>query len=134
LFLITWISKRAKKEWGIMVVAHWMHFRSSSYPGLLTPAFVARSTNTGEGLVKLSHVQWRTWTCGGVAHSRKYHKWVHYQLQTWTVEWLSDWHQTVLVMFLGFIKLLYRRNVPLLHTSKYVTAHDSVKLPSLSLN
>ena len=43
------------------------------YPGLLTPAFVACSTdyNTGEGLVKLSHVVWRTWTRGGVAHSQK---------------------------------------------------------------
>jgi len=29
----------------------------ASYPGLLTPAFVACSTNAGEGLVKLSHVQ-----------------------------------------------------------------------------
>ena len=28
----------------------------ASYPGLLTPAFVACSTNVGEGLVKLSHV------------------------------------------------------------------------------
>jgi len=27
-----------------------------SYPGLLTPVFVACSTNMGEGLVKLSHV------------------------------------------------------------------------------
>jgi len=25
----------------------------------------------GEGLVKLSHMQWRTWICGGVAYSRK---------------------------------------------------------------
>ena len=43
----------------------------ASYPGLLAPVFVACSTNvhTGEGLVKLSHVVWRTWTCGGVAHS-----------------------------------------------------------------
>jgi len=31
-------------------------FELASYPGLLTPAFVACSTNTGEGLVKLSHV------------------------------------------------------------------------------
>jgi len=30
--------------------------------------FVACSTNAGEGL---SHVVWCTWTCGGVAHSRK---------------------------------------------------------------
>jgi len=43
----------------------------ASYPGLLTPAFVACSTNTEEGLVKLSHMVWHTWTCGGVAHSRK---------------------------------------------------------------
>ena len=41
----------------------------TSYPGLLTPAFVTCSTNAGEGLVKLSHVVGRTWTCGGVAHS-----------------------------------------------------------------
>ena len=46
-----------------------MCLRVASYPGLLTPAFVACSTNAGEGLVKLSHLQWRTWTCGGVAHS-----------------------------------------------------------------
>ena len=41
------------------------------YLGLLAPAFVTCSTNTGEGLVKLSHVVWRTWTHGGVAHSQK---------------------------------------------------------------
>jgi len=41
----------------------------ASYPGLLAPAFVTCSTNAGEGLVKLSHMGWRTWTCGGVAHS-----------------------------------------------------------------
>ena len=39
------------------------------YPGLLTPAFVACSTNLGEVLVKLSQVQWCTWACGGVALS-----------------------------------------------------------------
>ena len=33
----------------------------ASYPGLLAPAFVACSTNAGEGLVKLSHVQWHTY-------------------------------------------------------------------------
>ena len=41
----------------------------ASYPGLLTPAFVACSTNLGEGAVKLSHVQWCTWGCEGVALS-----------------------------------------------------------------
>ena len=29
----------------------------ASYPGLLTPVFVACNTNAGESLVKLSHVQ-----------------------------------------------------------------------------
>ena len=43
----------------------------ASYLGLLTPAVVACSTNAGEGLVKLTHVQWRTWMCGGGAQSRK---------------------------------------------------------------
>jgi len=43
----------------------------ASYPGLLNLAFVTCSTSVGEGLVKLSHMVWHTWTCGGVAHSRK---------------------------------------------------------------
>jgi len=34
--------------------------RVASYPGLLAPAFVTCGTNVGEGLVKLSHVVWRT--------------------------------------------------------------------------
>jgi len=33
----------------------------ASYPGLPAPAFVVCSTNAGEGLVKLSHMQWCTW-------------------------------------------------------------------------
>jgi len=32
-------------------------FYVASYPGLLTLEFVAYSTNTGEGLVKLNHMQ-----------------------------------------------------------------------------
>ena len=41
----------------------WVNMHSvASYPGLLAPAFVACSTNIGEGLVKLSHVVWCTWT------------------------------------------------------------------------
>jgi len=39
----------------------------ASYPVLLTPAFVACSTNAGEGLIKLSHMQWCTWMCGRIA-------------------------------------------------------------------
>ena len=104
------------------------------YPGLLTPVFVACSTNVWEGLVKLSHVQWRTWTCGGVAQSWKSRKWAHYRLQTQTVQQLSVWHQTVLATFLGFRKplySLYRSNVPHLHTSRYITARDS-GLPRVS--
>ena len=34
-----------------------MCWRIFFYPGLLTPSFVACSTNVGEGMVKLSHVQ-----------------------------------------------------------------------------
>ena len=41
----------------------------ASYPGLLTPVFVPCSTNAGRDLVKVSDMQWRTWMCGGVAHS-----------------------------------------------------------------
>jgi len=57
-------------------VANWKYYAVlkaylASYPGLFTPAFVAYRTNVGERLVKLSHVQWPTWTCGGVAHSWK---------------------------------------------------------------
>jgi len=32
-------------------------YHLASYPGLLTPAFVTCSTDAGEGLVKLSHMQ-----------------------------------------------------------------------------
>jgi len=37
--------------------ANYCCFNLASYPDLLAPAFVACSTNVGEGLVKLSHVQ-----------------------------------------------------------------------------
>jgi len=77
------------------------------YPGLLTPAFVTCSTNMGEGLVKLSHVVWHTWTCGEChIPTKTASKRVCYWLQTRTVEQLSAQHQTVLVTFLGFRKLL----------------------------
>jgi len=90
----------------------------ASYPGLLAPAYVACSTNAGEGLVKLSHVVGRTWTCGRLAHSRKTaSKRVCYQLQTRTVERLSVRHQTVLATFLGFRKLLYSCTKGMCHSS-----------------
>jgi len=59
---------------------------------------------------------------------------VHYRLQTWNVERLSTRHQTDLATFLGWILKaalqLYRRNVPLLHTSRYVIPRDSVSTAS----
>ena len=58
---------------------HWQD-QLASYPGLLIPVFVACTTNVGEGLVKLSHLVWCTWTCGGVAHSRENSKWVRYRI------------------------------------------------------
>ena len=42
---------------------------------------------------------------------------VHYRSQTRTIEWLSAWHQTVLVMFLGFRKLLYSCTEGMFHSS-----------------
>ena len=59
------------------------------YPGLLTSVFVVCSTNAGKGLVKLSYVQWRTWTFGGVAQYWKNSK------QASVLLWqLSAGHQT----------------------------------------
>ena len=43
-------------QWDIIAVTTASTPSLASYPGLLTPAFVALSTNVGEGLVKLSHV------------------------------------------------------------------------------
>ena len=47
-----------------------------SFPGLLIPAFVACSTNAGEGLVNSSRAVTYMdigWTCGGVAHYPECH-------------------------------------------------------------
>ena len=92
----------------------------ASYPGLLTPAFVASSTNTGKGLAKLSHVQWVP------GHVEEWHiprqtvsKRVHYWSQTWTVERLSAQHQRVLATFLGFRKLLYSCTEGMCHSSTH---------------
>ena len=69
--------------------------------------------------LSVCHVQWHTYTCGGMAHSRKNSKWVHYGLQIRTVEWLSVQHQTVLAMFLGFRKPLYSRTEGMCHFSTH---------------
>jgi len=90
----------------------------ASYPGPLPPAFVACSTNMGEGLVTLI-------TCSNVPGCvEEWHiprktasKWVCYRLQTRTVERLSAWHQTVLATFLGFRKPLYSCTEGICHSS-----------------
>ena len=63
-----------------------------------------------------------TWTVGG--RMEEWHiprktasKWVHYRLQTWTVEWLSTQHQAVLATFLGFRKPLYSCTEGMCHSS-----------------
>jgi len=61
---IKWCGKKAT-----CTVDSVRRLRLASPPGLVAPVFVACSANMGEGLVKLSHVQWCIWTCGGVAHS-----------------------------------------------------------------
>ena len=76
--------------------------------------------NAGEGLVELSHVQWRTLTCGGVAHSQKNSKRVHYWSQTNTIEWLSARHKTVLITFLGCRKPLYSHTEGMCHSSTHL--------------
>ena len=47
------LSSRGRK---VAFLLHGPSLNVASYPGLLTPAFVACSTNAGEGLAKLSHV------------------------------------------------------------------------------
>ena len=105
----------------------------ASYPSLLTPAFIACSINTGEGLVKQNQSCALTymnvgWTCGGVTHSRKNCKEVSVlRSQTRTVEQLSARHQIVLATFLEFRKPLYRECATPPHIqpmSRYITACD----------
>ena len=81
------------------------------------------------------------WTCGGMAldvwrngtgrveewhiPSKTTSKWVHYWSRAWNEEWLSAEHQTVLVTFLGFRKLLYSATPPHVHPmSRYIIARD----------
>jgi len=96
----------------------------ASYPGLLTPTFVACSTNAGEGLVKLSHMVWHTWTCGGVAHffctavkrlseSKKRH-------QDCLMSSAQPFYGPCLQSVAHSFTCCFSGNVPLLHTSRYV--------------
>ena len=103
----------------------------ASYPGLLTPSFVTCSTDVGKGLVKLSHVQRRTWTCGGVAYSF-----------CTAVKWLSESKKCRQNCVMSSTQLFYgpclwsvahslsccfSRNVPLLHTSRYVIGRVALR-------
>ena len=104
------------------------------YPGLLTPAFVACSTNAGEGLVKLSHVVRRTWTCGGVAHSfstavkrlseskKRCQDCLMSSAQSFYI------YGPCLQSVAHSLTCCFSRNMPLLHTSRYVIPRDSVLL------
>jgi len=130
---VNWTSKEAEKQlltshaslYGYiliksklsMVIAEASLSDLASYPGLLTPVFFACRTNAEEGLVKPSHMQWHTWTCGGVAHSQKNCKWACYWSQIQTVEWLSARHQTALVKFLELRKPLYSCTEGMCHSS-----------------
>ena len=92
----------------------------------LPPKSILSWMNAGEGLVKQI-------TCNDIPgrleewHRITASKWVCYRLQTQTSEWL----ECSTAGSLGDISRvqkatlqLYRRNVPLLHTPRYVTAHD----------
>ena len=113
------------KKWGVCL---------ASYPGLLAPAFVACNTNAGEGLVKLSHVLWRTWTCGGVAHSFctavKRLSESEKRRQDCLMLSTQSFYGPCLQSVAHSLTCCFSGNVPLLHTSRYVIPHDSV-LPGL---
>ena len=91
------------------------------YPDLLTPAFDACGTNTGESLVKLitcnGYLDIR-WMCGGVPHSKNNCKYaIDRKHRPWTQGWPSAWHQAVLATFLGFRKLLHSCTEGICHSS-----------------
>ena len=98
----------------------------ASYPGLLTLAFVACSTNVGEGLVKLItcndrpgcveewHIPGKTASALPIANMDR--------------RSTNAQHQTVLVMFLGFRKPLYSCTEGMCHFSTHpgISLHGSV--------
>ena len=95
----------------------------ASYPGLFTTAFVARSTNVGEGLMYLDI----GWMCGRVAH-----------FFCTAVKWLSESepkkHRQHCLMssaqsFHGSCLLITLGMCPLLHTS---TQHPGMSLHMIS--
>jgi len=106
----------------------------ASYPGLLAQEFVACSTNAGEGLVKLSHVVWCTWTCGGVARSFytavKRLSESKKRRQDCLMSSAQSFYGPCLQSVVHSLTCCFSGNVPLLHMSRYVIPRDSV-LPGL---
>jgi len=104
----------------------------ASYLGLLTPAFVTCSTNAGKGLVKLItcndipgrveewHIPGRTMSALPITNTDCR------TTEHLTSDSLGDdsWVQKAALQ-------LCRRNVPLLHTSRYVIARDQFYQASL---
>jgi len=57
-FCVYWYMKNKELEPGSFeLCSDALTTELASYPGLLTPTFVACNASAGEGLVKLSHVQ-----------------------------------------------------------------------------
>ena len=104
----------------------------ASYPGLLNPAFVTCSTNTGEGLVKLM-------TCSDILRHwvdmwrsdifPEYCKWVCYWTQPQTLQRLRDWHQAGQSGSLGDISWVQKAASQL-----YRTCHFSTCPPNIQVN
>ena len=114
-------------QWRSGLHKRWRAYTIASYPGLLAPAFVACSTNAGEGLVHgktesrgMKYLD--VWRSGTFPASKR----VLYRSQTQTVERLSARHQTVLATFLGFIYSCTEEMCHSSHTSRYVKPRDPV--------
>ena len=99
-------------------------------PSLHVRAFVACSINAGEGLVKLSHVVWRTWTCGGVVQSFctavKRLPESKKRCQDCLMSSAQSFYGPCLQSVAHSFTCCFSGNVPLLHTSRYVIPRDSV--------
>jgi len=98
-----------------------MHLAGSLVPGLLTPPFVTCNTNAGEGLVKLSHVQWRTFCTAGkrLSEPKKC-------CQDCLISSAQSFYSLCLQSVAHSLTCCFSGNVPLLHSSRYVTTRDSV--------
>ena len=103
----------------------------ASYPGLLTPAFVACSTNAGEGLVKLSHAvtYLDVWRSGTFLEKQQVSECAtDYKHRCRTTEHLTSDSLGNVSWIQKAILQLYRKNVLLLHTSRHViVTNDGVR-------